>query len=121
MNVNGTAILRPDQYRSTYKIGKHQGKYHALCQLGGPVTLWRDVNRDSKHDMKDSTIATGYFGINIHKAGRKSTQVNKWSAGCQVFKNDGDFKEFMKTMRIAEEKFGNSFSYTLLESTDIDR
>ena len=32
MNVNGTAILVPGQYRAAYKIGLHQGKYEALKQ-----------------------------------------------------------------------------------------
>jgi hypothetical protein len=120
MNVNGTAILCPGQYRGAYKIDKHRGKYDALCQRGSPLSVWRDGNRDSIHDMNDDTIATGYFGINIHKAGRNSTQVDKWSAGCQVFKNDGDFKELMMTARAAEKQFGNSFTYTLLESTDLE-
>jgi len=120
MNVNGTAILCPDQYRSAYRIDKHQGKYDALCQRLAAVSVWRDADRDSEHDMGANATATGYFGINIHKAGRSSTRVDKWSAGCQVFKNDGDFKEFMKTMRTAESRLGNSFTYTLLESTDID-
>jgi len=120
MNVNGTAILCPGQYRGAYKIDKHRGKYDALCQRGAPLSVWRDGDRDSIHDMNDNTIATGYFGINIHKAGRNSTQVDKWSAGCQVFKNDGDFKEFMMTARAAEKQFGNSFTYTLLESTDLE-
>tara|TARA_Y100000034_G_C6842907_1_gene381505 strand:- start:508 stop:1131 length:624 start_codon:yes stop_codon:yes gene_type:complete len=120
MNVNGTAILCPGQYRGAYQIDKHRGKYDALCQLGAPISVWRDGNLDGTHDMSDTTIATGYFGVNLHKAGRSSTQVDKWSAGCQVFKNDGDFKEFMTTIRASEKRFGNSFTYTLIESTDID-
>ncbi len=120
MNVDGTAILCPNQYRGAYRIDKHRGKYDALCQLGAPVTVWRDDNRDSTYNMDDDTKDTGFFGINIHKAGRNSTNVNKWSAGCQVFKNDGDFKEFMTTMQIAKDRFGNSFTYTLIERTDLE-
>lgn len=120
MNVNGTAILCPDQYRGVYKIDKHRGKYDALCQRGGPLTVWRDSDRDSNHDMDDATKDTGYFGVNIHKAGRNSTQVDKWSAGCQVFKNDGDYKEFMTTIKLARDRFGNSFTYSLLEGTNLE-
>ena len=119
MNVNGTAILCPGQYRGVYRIDKHRGKYDALCQRGGAVTVWRDSNRDLKHDIDDSTKMTGYFGINLHKGGRNSSVVNKWSAGCQVFKNDGDFKLFMSTMYEARERFGNSFTYTLIDSADL--
>lgn len=120
MNVHGTAILCPGQYRGVYRIDKHRGKYDALCQRGAPVSVWRDGDRDSYHDMNDDTIETGYFGINIHKAGRSSTQVDKWSAGCQVFKNNGDYKEFMETIRDGEKAFGNSFTYTLLDSIDLE-
>lgn len=41
LNVEGTAILVPDQYRSTYLIGKHKG-YKALVQQKGAVKVWRD-------------------------------------------------------------------------------
>ena len=30
MNEAGVAILKPNQYRSSHKIGLHQGKYEAL-------------------------------------------------------------------------------------------
>lgn len=120
MNVNGTAILCPGQYRGAYKIDKHQGKYDALCQRLAPITVWRDNNRDSKHNLIDESKDTGYFGVNIHKAGRNSSRVNKWSAGCQVFKNDGDYKEFMTTIKSAKAKFGNKFTYTLIDRTDLE-
>jgi len=120
MNVNGTAILCPGQYGGAYKIDKHRGKYDALCQRSGPITVWRDNNRDSHHDLDDDTKDTGYFGVNIHKAGRDSSQVDKWSAGCQVFKNEGDFNEFMTTMRTGAARFGNKFTYTLLERADLE-
>ena len=32
LNPNGVAILKPGQYRSSHKIGLHQGKYEALRQ-----------------------------------------------------------------------------------------
>ena len=68
--------------------------------------------------MDPSTIDTGYFGINIHKAGRASTQVDKWSAGCQVISRSEDFATFMDLTEEAAERHGNSFTYTLLLETD---
>ena len=53
------------------------------------------------------------------KAGADSTYVENWSEGCQVFKRSKDFDEFMAICRKAREKHGNSFTYTLIESTDI--
>jgi hypothetical protein len=69
--------------------------------------------------MDADTIEEGKFGINIHKAGNMSSVVNKWSAGCQVFKNASDFEEFMDIVRHARDNWGNSFTYTLLEEQDI--
>ena len=113
-NVNGTAILVPGQYRGVWKIDKHQGKYAALCQRNGKVKTYRDSNKDDIIDCDVESITEGYYGINIHKAGAHSTQVDRWSAGCQVFANAEDFAEFMDICYKARDKWGNSFSYTLV-------
>ena len=115
MNVKGTAILKEGQYRGVYKIGKHRGKYDALVQTGGRVTVWRDNNMDDVLDMEPGTEDSGYHGINVHKAGEASTEVNRWSAGCQVFANDDDFDEFMDLCRTAKSLWGETFTYTLVE------
>ena len=120
MNVKGTAILVPNQYRSVYKRDLHQGKYEALCQRGGNVQVYRDSDGDRRHDMAEDKIDTGFFGINIHKAGRASVQVDKWSAGCQVFSRSEEYATFMDLVEEAEQRYGNSFSYTLLLETDFD-
>lgn len=116
-NAKGVARLVPGQYRSTWMVDKHQGKYDALCQRLGDVTVWRDANKDLVFDEKVKD--TGVFGINIHKAGTDSTWVENWSEGCQVFKRVKDFNEFMSICKRAAKIHGNKFSYTLLESTDI--
>lgn len=116
-NKKGVARLVPNQYRGTWKIDKHQGKYDALCQRLGEVTVWRDANRDLIFEEKITD--TGVFGINIHKAGQDSQWVENWSEGCQVFKRVKDFDAFMSICRKAAKIHGNKFSYTLLESTDI--
>ncbi len=78
----------------------------------------RDKNKDDVIDMDPDSVTEGMYGINIHKAGSASTQVNKWSAGCQVFSHSSDFKEFMSICYAAKEKWGNSFTYTLIEEPD---
>jgi hypothetical protein len=116
-NVKGVARLVPGQYRGTYTIAKHQGKYDALCQRLKPVKVFRDADKDLEYD-EDNTD-TGMFGINIHKAGQDSTWVENWSEGCQVFKRVKDFDVFMKICKAAAKIHGNHFSYTLIESKDI--
>ena len=116
-NKKGVARLIPGQYRATYTIDLHQGKYSALCQRAGNVKVWRDGNRDMV--FEEVVVDEGMFGINIHKAGQDSTWVENWSEGCQVFKRVKDFDVFMSICRKAAKIHGNRFSYTLLESTDI--
>lgn len=116
-NRNGVARLVPGQYRGVWSIDKHQGKYEALCQRLGNVTVYRDPNKDLIYD--ETKTESGMFGINIHKAGQDSTWVENWSEGCQVFKRVKDFDEFMKICKKAAKIHGNHFSYTLIESKDI--
>ncbi len=123
MNPDGVAIVVPGQYRSSHKIGLHQGKYEALRQQK-PIKVWRDDNKDNVYDHIADDIQDGIFGINIHRAtkypGKESTQVDKWSAGCQVIAAYNDFEEFMNVMYKARDAWSNSFTYTLIESKYID-
>jgi hypothetical protein len=116
-NNKGVARLVPGQYRGVWSIDKHQGKYEALCQRNGNVTVWRDANKDLIFEEK--VTDTGIFGINIHKAGQDSTWVDSWSAGCTVFKKVVDFDVFMSICKKSAKIHGNKFTYTLIESTDI--
>ena len=116
-NKKGVARLVPNQYRGVWMVDKHQGKYDALCQRLGNVTVFRDANKNMTYD--ENVTDAGMFGINIHKAGQDSTWVDDWSHGCQVFKRVKDFDVFMKICKKAAKIHGNKFSYTLLESTDV--
>jgi len=115
-NAAGVARLVEGQYRGSHTIRLHQGKYEALGQAKN-VKVYRDANKDLNYD--ETKIQEGLFGINIHKAGADSTYVENWSEGCQVFKKSADFEEFMKICRKSRDIHGNSFTYTLIESTDI--
>ena len=122
LNKKGVAILKPGQYRGSHKLRLHQGKYLALGQQK-PVKVYRDKNKDGKYDLLEENIDEGIFGINIHRAtgraGGKSVRVDKWSAGCQVIASNDDWHEFLDICQAAREVWGNSFTYTLLESKDI--
>lgn len=113
-NSKGTAILVPGQYKS-YSIDYHRGRYPALCQRLGPVCVYRDNNNDSKHDLNPNSVECGFYGINIHKAGKVSSMVDRWSAGCQVFKKATDFDHFMNVVKFSSKfRNHNSFAYTLI-------
>ena len=115
--IQGTAVMAsPQQCRSTYKIDLHGGRYEALCQRLGKVKVWRDGDRDDTVDWDQFDDAVeGWYGINIHRAGANSMQVDKWSAGCQVFQRAADFDAFMELVKASEALYGNKFTYTLID------
>ena len=121
MNSKGTALLVPNQYRGVYGLRNHLGKYEALCQSWGDVEVYRDDNRDMILDYDPNTIDKGMFGINIHRSNpaTQSSVVEKWSAGCQVFKKVKEFNEFIEDCKEASNTWGNKFSYTLLTYKDL--
>ena len=121
----GTAILKPNQYRSVYQIGTHGGKrkYTALVQRGGPVEVIRDNDRDSQADIEGNPIEKGMFGINIHRhwGSDEREYTGGVSAGCQVFQSSVDFYEFMDTCNKSADTWGNGFTYTLLDEVDVKK
>jgi hypothetical protein len=111
----GVARLVEGQYRGTYRMGLHRGK-PGLQQIK-PVKVFRDINKDLIYD--ETKITEGLYGINIHRAGKYSTYVNDWSAGCQVFKNNTDYEKFWGILKNASEIWGKTFTYTLISSDNI--
>jgi hypothetical protein len=124
MHEQGTAILKGNrQYLDAYGIAQHQGKYYALCQIHQPVTVIRDYDRDNELDFLNGEEMTGMFGINIHRATSNGTtrEVDRYSAGCQVFSNSEAFVEFMSLCEVHRDRYGNVFSYTLLDQRAVRR
>lgn len=121
-NPKGTAILVPGQYRATWKLDLHRGKYEALCQRK-PVKVYRDGNKDDIYDLVPEEIHEGLFGINIHRSNKGFTRetVDQYSAGCQVFANPKDFDKFIALCKKQERIYGNSFTYTLIDEKDLQQ
>jgi hypothetical protein len=119
MNTMGTAIVKEGRYPGVWQLGKHQGKYRALTQKAN-ITVIRDFDRDENLDFTTGREETDLFGINCHRANaaRRSIQVGKWSAGCQVFADPADFNTFLGLCESAAKNWGNSFTYTLLHEAD---
>lgn len=119
INEKGSAILKSGQYVGAYHIGTHKGKYKALTQIK-PVSVIRDNDRDGLTDFANIT-ETGLYGINIHKASKKGNTafIDKDSAGCQVFRDEKDFNTMMEWANNSAIKYGNTFTYTLLDERDV--
>lgn len=119
MNPKGAAILQSGEYKDTWQIGLHRGKYKALVQVK-PVTVIRDDDRNSYINYFAPT-QTGLFGINIHRASlvkNNVTEIGQDSAGCQVFQNASDFNSMMGMAETSRSKYGNKFSYILIDQRD---
>jgi hypothetical protein len=116
LQPQGTAILPEGQYVNTYQLGLHKGQYEALVEAK-PITVIRDYDRNATLDFYNGKKYTGWFGINIHRANRVGTTktIDKNSAGCQVFANATDFAKFIKLCQQHKSRFGNTFTYTLID------
>lgn len=118
LNSSGCAILVEGQYLNIYSIRLHQGKYPAICQTYGAVKLYRDNNKNDIYDFTN-IMSDPNSGVNIHKAGADSFEINSYSAGCTVFKREIDFNEFMVICNQFKAILGNKFTYTLINTNDL--
>ncbi len=113
-NKNGTAVLVHNrQYIDCWEIGKHHGKYDALCQIYGyQFAVWRDSNKNGRVDY-EGRIYDDAQGINNHstRLGYAANYIGNFSAGCQVI---WSWKVFEEIMRIAKERNEKRYSYTLV-------
>lgn len=114
----GTAIVKEGHYPNCWQIGLHRGQYEALVQRG-TIKVIIDNNRDAVLDLKNVTAING-SGINLHRAklNGKTVEIGKWSAGCQVLADNNDFAELMKLAKAHSAKYGNQFSYSLIDLRD---
>lgn len=122
INPKGCAILKEGQYKSCWKLDLHRGKYKALCQRNGKVTVFRDDDEDREYDLIEGKEMTGMYGINIHRASatRELNSVDKNSAGCQVIQDPREFAIFVSILEASAEVWGNKFTYTLINEDDIN-
>ena len=104
VNKKGAAVLKSEQwYYDVWKYGKHNGKVDALLQLGAPVQVYRDTDKDDKSE-EQGVLDTGYFGINFHPntydlSRPTSNLVVWWSAGCQVVNNVTKYKTIIRLVK----------------------
>lgn len=119
MSVKGAAVLKSGEYKDAYAIGLHKGLYTALVQVK-PVTTIRDNDRNALINYFAPTT-TGLYGINIHRATLNKANkavIGQDSAGCQVFRDVADYNEMIDLAKKSRERYGNSFSYILLDERD---
>lgn len=113
---NGQGILKPAQYIDVYAIGVFPSSYGTTAMVTlGPQKAYRD--KTTGPTIKYTDDIQGYFGMFIHRG--YPGGVNNWSEGCQIFQSDGDLNDFFKWCQKHKEKYGNKFSYTLMEERSL--
>jgi hypothetical protein len=118
MSSKGAFILKEDQIPGAFRVGNHKGK--EALQQNTPLVGYRDNNKNSVAEIDGMELVKGWFGINMHTTARWLPKfIQRSSAGCQVFRNNWEFKNFMYIMKQAAKTWGNSFTYTLLNSSDL--
>lgn len=90
----GMAVLKPGAW-FVHKFALHKGKYLALCQRAGDVTVVRDGNPPYED--------TGSFGINIHRGGYNTTS----SEGCQTI-HPSQWDSFIELVKDQAQRYYES-------------
>lgn len=118
----GVAILPAGQHRALWRIGLHRGK-PALTQRRACIVR-RDNDGDSLVDINSPYMKndTGNFLINLHSTGRRDRylpkEIGKWSAGCQVLRDQKAHDTLMYFVEQSLVRYGNTFTYTLFDMRD---
>lgn len=122
INVNGTAVLKPNQWIDCWSLGLHQGKkdHPALIQTG-KITVYRDNDKDNIAEEQGMEDTGSGFGINIHRSNAtgKTSYIGQWSAGCQVFQTKTDHDEMRAVCELYRARVNNKFTYTLLREAEL--
>lgn len=121
MDIGGTAIIVPDQYRSLWKLGTFY-KVLALIQINN-IKIYRDGNKDDIIDIIPKSITEGIYGIFFHEHYQNkeiASYVEKSSAGCIVPKDRKDHRKIMHLcLEQIRQGLGTEFTFTLFEENDL--
>ena len=122
----GCAVPRAGYYTGSMQLGDHRGK-PGLVNWGlvaiGYDRYITDGSGGWKVNLADQK---DYIGLNIHRAGKASTHVNKYSAGCTVFAKEEDLEAVLKTCELglafsigSRAAASIFFSYAILEYSEV--
>lgn len=121
INPKGTGIKMPGDtlyYLKESDLG--HGSYKMMVE-GEPIKVGRyPVGVTKFESYKPTDIFTENCGMQIHRSSTKGVGicVGPWSAGCQVFADYSEFKEFIAKAE-KETMNANKFIYALINLDDI--
>jgi len=127
--TSGVKILVPSQYLDMYEISTYQGVKSMGTRIGSKQMIW--VDKDFKKPefypsnmstpIKEDENGLSDFGIGIHLGYPGGKKVGNWSIdGSHVFSTKDELEDFFNMCSKHNEKYGNSFTYTLVTKTDWD-
>jgi len=111
----GLTILKEAQYKSGYKIDQFLD-HPALISMSDQK-FYQDSNPGDSIGYTSEGV--GSAGLHIHKGFTGGVQVSNWSEGSQIFSSQSEIDEFIKVCQVHEERYGNSFNYTLMLERDL--
>lgn len=119
LNPLGAFRIAFGQYRA-WSVGRHgKTQYEALVQTG-PISGFRDGNKDGLRTGDISVTGDGY-GVNQHH-GWDMTFVDESSAGClvgQSIEGHFDFIDLIKTDRRYQANAGYQFYTTVIDASKL--
>jgi hypothetical protein len=120
LNPKGCGILAEGYYEDAHAIGKHgKDQYEAFVQVG-PMTCYRDRNKDNILDFDPLTKQTGSgWGCNQHHA-YGSKNVGKNSAMCQVQRHKVDLDKVLTICKKQIKVWKKTFSYALIHQRNFN-
>lgn len=120
--VTGVAVIIPGQYQGVYELIDDYTtwlKYPFFKQIA-PMSYWRDFDKDTTLDKVQPQI-NKMFGTHYHRGsniGATGRHNYNWSAGC-IIQEEPYFKKVIEIARKAAAKYGNKFTITILDQTDL--
>ena len=128
-SITGVQILVPSQYINAYQMGIKFNSDALVTNTNSKQMIWLD-NDFKRPEFLPSNLAkpisenkngSGDFGISIQIGFPGGKKVGNWSTdGSQTFSTKEDASEFFELCKKHKEKWGDSFTYTLVTKPDWD-
>ena len=124
MNPKGVGIKLPGQTLYIFQEGSLGGgtKYKMMVE-GEPIKVGRyPIGVTKFESYKPAEVYTESCGMQIHRSSTKGVGicVGPWSAGCQVFADNEEWKDFISKAE-KEQMNATKFYYGLIQLDDIPK
>ena len=125
----GIQTLVPSQYLGVYQIGNKMGGNALITKENSKQMVWIDsefkkpeyLPANLSKPIKENKKGTGDFGIAIQNGFPGGKKVGNWSVdGSQTLSTKEDSSEFFDLCNKHKDKWGDSFTYTLVTKKDWD-